>query len=169
MLPSSVFFLFFFLFFSPLLTAQQDHEMAIADRLYSFELSRINHDYDRLLDHVYPELFTLIPREMLREKMSQHPAAPERVTRLEDFKIVHLSEPLESAAKLFVRLRFSYHYSQSSQGGKVISPTSQPQYVSREVLAVRTDRDLEWYFLEVENGQSAMLSAIIPAAALQLR
>ncbi len=158
--------------FATLLASQTnsiaEYELQIADRLYGFEIARLATDHERLLDYVYPELFTLIPREILRDKMEGTSKVAVLVDRLDAFRLTTIGAPVEADGKTFLKISYEYVRPAGDESPRFLRTTNgNADLIQRSVLAIRTDRDLQWYFLEIQHGQEEMLSAIIPRAALR--
>lgn len=145
--------------FSFLLNAQADqYELEIGDRLYAFEMARVQHDFGKMLDMTYPLLFTLIPRETLEEQLSLATAGQEvSNSRLKAFQVTITREPQEVGNNIYLAINLSY-YRSLANGSR--------QQIKRSLLAIRKGTDLNWYFLETKNGQKDLLSSIIPVSLL---
>ncbi|PHI20187.1 hypothetical protein CEQ90_09565 [Lewinellaceae bacterium SD302] len=145
-----------------------EYELQIADRLYGFEIARLATDHERLLDFVYPELFTLIPREILRDKMEGTNKVAVLVDRLEAFRLTRIGAPVEADGKTFLQVSYEYVRPATEGTPRFLRTTNdRTDLISRKILAIRTDNELQWYFLEIQHGQEELLSSIIPRAVFR--
>lgn len=128
-------------------------ELEIADRLTTFERARLSGDYETLLDLTYPELFRLLPRPILTEQLATLDPGDRRAPGPAYVPRFHvLGEPREWAGVQFLELRIE-------------APNTPP----RRVLAVRTDAELKWFFLDLNQGNEELLAEIIPPGFLPAR
>lgn len=142
------------------LNAQVDQfELAAADRLYDFEMARLQQDFDKMIALTYPGIFHIIDKSSLRQQMALLANSPPKSpNRLHNFKLQTLGDPLETNDHIYLRVEISYdNWSSSSTREKI----------QRKVLAIRSNNDLDWYFLETGIGRNDLLSSILPTSLLR--
>jgi len=179
---------FILLSFSPLLSAQGgDYVAAIEERLAAYNQCMARQNIDRLMDYIYPEFFELVPQDLLREQLEQQNTHPDLDIHYENFRSVEVGELLEAEQKGFAQVRYRYQITlvlspaaaDSENFTAVILEELQNRYgeqfvryysatgtiavqTNKNLLAVRPDDDLEWYFLEYDGRQAELVEGLVP-------
>ncbi|MEL6274928.1 MAG: hypothetical protein AAFU03_07490, partial [Bacteroidota bacterium] len=169
--------------------ASQDDFLAIEERMQAYHALGDRGEYDAVLNYIYPPLFELIPREVLRDQFAQENYHPDFTINRKRFSLDDMGYPMEVGSNTYVRLLCSYTFtvtfyqeaaededfieatlesiSQEHGGVQIIyDPLNHQASVrlKKSLLAVRPDASLTWYFLEVDYGQLELLGDLVPAS-----
>lgn len=182
-----------FLFFSPLslVSAQQDEESAIRERIQQFiDLSNAG-DWAAAFDLLYPKLFTYVRRDELVTMMKEL-ADDGMQLQMEKMRIRTLSLPMQEEGNTYVRVGYAAEMQvRIRSDGKYGSPASLETLTAqftkaygaenvdwipaeqkfaiqadKAMIAVKTPGNPTWYLVEINPDQPDLMAFLFPPAVL---
>lgn len=164
-----------------------DYELPIEERLGAYCQLLRQERFDAAFKYIYPPLFNVVSRADLLEQFRYNAHHPDLTMLLGARRATHFGTPVESLKNVYVRVEFTQDmrvtfkpdavndldfieatlemFSQEF-GAKQVTydPVVREIKVKmpKKLVAIRTDSNLEWYFLELTPATFPLLEGLLP-------
>lgn len=164
-----------------------DYELPIEDRLVEYCQLNRQERFEEALSFLYPPLFQVMDPIVLVEQLRYNAHHPDLYLNLGARRSTHFGYPIESRGNLYVQVAFTQELHvtfkpDAAEDVDFIEATLamfsnefgrenlnyDPAFkqiminVPRRYLAIRTDAELEWYFLELSPNTLPFLEGLLP-------
>lgn len=184
--PLRHFFLTAFLLFSLMLSAQQaDTYSLIANRLAEYGRLTMDADLDGLLELTDPELFEIVPREVLRQQLAGLRSDEKMQVVFSDFTVDNINELVSRDGIDYVPITFHHQLTfrmispdyckpevlhrlarmmEKSYGKAIVDEAAATVELTarKSMFAIRRGAKKNWYFVEYRPENSAMVDLLVP-------
>ncbi|MEM9836255.1 MAG: hypothetical protein AAF828_07120 [Bacteroidota bacterium] len=175
------------IFSSTCAQGRNNYELAIEERLYAYHKLVRQERFEDAMRYVYPPLFQLLSTDDLVEQLRYNSHHPDFFITLADRQATSFGPPMESEGNVYLEVHFQQTLyvnfrGDAGQDRDFIDATIimfSEEYgmdrvhhdpatdeliieVPKHFLAIRTDADLEWFFLDVDPTISPLLASILP-------
>lgn len=163
-----------------------DHRPVIREKLETYYQANKDKDYDKVLDMVYPKLFTLVPRETMKQVFlsMENEGMQFGITEMSTGSIseVFSQENLRYAQVEYAMVmvfKFTKPEQQTPEFNDLMLSSFRTNYgedrvalkdgqfrisLDKTMYAIASPDKDDWTFIELNEGQDAMVEALIPEA-----
>lgn len=165
-----------------------NYELSIEERLSAYCQLNRQERFEEATAYLYPPLFQVMDKETLVEHFRYNAHHPDLNLVLGRRRATYLANPVESQGDFFVQVNFkqelyatfkpdaakdvnfieaTLEMFSSEFGAENLKYNSADQLITinmpKRYLAIRTDAEMEWYFLELTEHTLPFLEGLLPA------